>query len=198
MNDDVGAKVGLGVALLTGLGLLAGGAAAGWEAYSFTRRAVTVEGTVVDVESRRSGKSSSTWAKVALDGGREVELRADDLGLEPAAEAGQRVRLLADSRDRDDVRAGSFMGLWFLPAVLGGFGLLTTLGMAAAWGTFFAGRGTRAAPRNGLPPKALRAEVAALLGAGRKLEAVKLVRENSGGGLKEAKELVEAIEREGR
>lgn len=45
------------------------------------------------------------------------------------------------------------------------------------------------------PTPALKAKVRELLAAGKKIEAIKMVRDESGMGLKEAKEYVEAIER---
>jgi hypothetical protein len=112
------------VFLLLGLGLLGGGGVAASKVKAFADRALSAEGTVIEL------RGSETYRPVVEFTAASGQRRTFAHGVSsspPAFDVGERVTVLYDPEDPRDARIAGTFSLWFLPIVLGGMGAVFAL-----------------------------------------------------------------------
>lgn len=124
-------KVFLGIFLLLGLGMLAGGVYSFQSSQRFVAAAEMTTGSVVDLERRESrdsdGNRSITYYPVVryrLPNGGDHQFRSSTGSNPPSYRQGEEVEVLYLPDDPYQARINGFFSLWGLPVILSGMGLV--------------------------------------------------------------------------
>ena len=117
------------VVLLVGLGFLWGTWAALDSTLEFRKTAVAAEGTVIDFTTHQSDGKTMYTPKIqfATADGREIEFSSSSSSSSPGYDRGDKVKILYSKETPERARIDGFMDNWFLPILLGFFGLIFTL-----------------------------------------------------------------------
>jgi hypothetical protein len=96
----------------------------------FASRAVRCQGTVVQMNSRTSDNGNTTYYPVFTYTDSAGTLRTSTSASSsnpPQHSVGDKISLLYDPKDPQDVRTNSFVSLWLLPTIFAGIGGIITL-----------------------------------------------------------------------
>jgi hypothetical protein len=126
------------IMLLVGLGLLAGGAFAGWREVEFRRGAIETDGRVVEMISSTSTSrdrgTTRTYAPVftfALPNGKLQRAEGGVFSNPPCCRVGDTIRVRYRPEAPERAQMTGFMESWFVTTLLGGMGLVFLLVGAA-------------------------------------------------------------------
>jgi hypothetical protein len=113
---------------LVGLGLLAPALWVGYRSWAFLQVAQAVPGTVIGLEWSDSDDSSGARPRVRYEvRGEPYQITGNSWSSPPAYAIGDQVRVLYPPGQPKAAQLESWFDFWFLPALLGGIGLLFTL-----------------------------------------------------------------------
>ena len=96
----------------------------------FASRAIACQGTVVQMNSRTGDNGNTTYYPVFTYTDSAGTLRtstSSSASNPPEYSVGDKISLLYDPHDPQDVRTNSFAGLWLLPTIFAGVGGVITL-----------------------------------------------------------------------
>jgi hypothetical protein len=117
-----------GLFCLIGVGLLAVALWLGYRSWAFLHTATTAPGTVIALEYNEDADSSGARPLVRYDlRGDPREIKGDVWSSPPAYAVGDQVRVLLPPGQPGAARIYSWFSFWFVPALLGGIGLVFAL-----------------------------------------------------------------------
>jgi hypothetical protein len=106
---------------------LVGGAYLARDSFALLATAVRAEGRVAELEYQRSSDGGGTYKPVVRfrpEGAEEIEFRGTVGSNPPSFRKGEAVEVLYDPQAPERARINSFGQLWFVPVLLGVFGLV--------------------------------------------------------------------------
>ena len=113
---------------LVGLGMLAPGLWAGYRSWAFLQAAQAAPGTVIALQWSDDADSSGARPVVRYEvRGEPYEITGNIWSSPPAYAVGDAVRVLYPPGQPKAARLEAWFDFWFLPAFLGGMGLLFAL-----------------------------------------------------------------------
>ncbi len=128
-----GIRLFTAIFMLVGLGLLLGGGYAALRTQQFLGRAVSAQGTVVELVRSRSSDSTTYRPVVQFttSDGRPVEMVSSVGSNPPSYSVGETVQVWYDPAHPEDAKLAGFFSLWFLPLLLMGLGtVFASIGLA--------------------------------------------------------------------